>query len=332
MVDAALPKIELHLHIDCTLSYDGVRRLRPSVTLDEYRRDYIAPVPCANLAEFLARVPSVLALLQTREALGVMVEDVFNQLAADGVIYAELRFAPLLHTTAGLSPESIVDTVDAAVDAMVRRTGIEARIILCTLRHFSESDGLTTAALVHDFRHRRVVALDLAGDEAGCPLQPHIAAYRYAHEHGLRTTAHAGEAVGPESVWETLRELAPERIGHGIRSIEDPALVEHLRRTGIHLEVCPSCNVQLVESIDSWPDHPLDRLRAAGVSVNINTDTRAMMAITLTEEYARAREHFGWTTELLFASNRAALRHAFVDEATKARLMARLTETWAASS
>jgi adenosine deaminase len=331
MIDAALPKVELHLHIDCTLSYDGLRRLRPSVTLDEYRREYIAPVPCANLAEFLARVPNVLALLQTREALGVMVEDVFDQLAADGVIYAELRFAPLLHTSAGLSPETIVDTVDAAVDTLVRRTGIEARIILCTLRHFSESEGLTTAGLVRDFRHRRVVALDLAGDEAGCPLQPHIAAYRYAHQHGLRTTAHAGEAAGPESVWETLRELAPERIGHGIRSIEDPALVEHLRRTGIHLEVCPSCNVQLVESIDTWSDHPLDRLRAAGVSVNINTDTRAMMAITLTDEYARAREHFGWTTELLCASNVAALRHAFVDESTRERVMGRLTRAWAST-
>ena len=331
MVDAALPKVELHLHIDCSLSYDGLRRLKPSVTPDEYRRDYVAPVPCANLAEFLARVPNVLALLQTREALGVLVEDVFNQLAADGVVYAELRFAPLLHVGAGLSPESVVDTVDAAVDAMVRRTGIEARIILCTLRHLSESESLTTAGLVRDFRDRRVVALDLAGDEAGYPLQPHVAAYRYAHEHGLRTTAHAGEAVGPDSVWETLRELAPERIGHGIRSIEDPALVEHLSRTGIHLEVCPSCNVQLVESIDSWRDHPLDRLRTAGVSVNINTDTRAMMAITLTEQYALAREHFGWTTELLFESTRAALRHAFVDEDTKAMLMARLTHTWAST-
>jgi adenosine deaminase len=132
-------------------------------------------------------------------------------------------------------------------------------------------------------------------------------------------------------VWDTLRELAPERIGHGIRSIEDPALVEHLQRTGIHLEVCPSCNVQIVESIHSRRDHPLERLRAAGVSVNIKTHTRPMMGITLTDEYARAREHFGWTTELLFASNRAALRHAFVDEETKAALMARLEETWAST-
>jgi adenosine deaminase len=328
MIDDVLPKIELHLHLDCSLSYEGVRRLRPSVTLDEYRREYEAPTRCANLAEFLSRVPKVLGMLQSREALAIMVEDVFDQLRADRVLYAELRFAPLLHTTRGLSAEGTVDTVATAVDEMVRRTGIEARIILCTVRHFTADESLTTAELVRAFRHRRVVALDIAGDEAGFALTPHAAAYRYAHEHGLRTTAHAGEALGPASVWETLRELAPERIGHGIRSIEDPVLIDHLRRTGVHLEVCPSSNMQLVESIGSWPAHPIDRLRLAGISLNVNTDTRMLTPTTLTREYALVREHFGWTSDLLLASNVAALRKAFVDEETRAGLLSELQRTW----
>ena len=108
---------------------------------------------------------------------------------------------------------------------MIRETGIEARLILCTLRHFSESQSMETAKLVEDFRDSRVAALDIAGDEAGFPLAPHIPAFRYAAGRGLFRTAHAGEALGPESVWETLEHLAPTRIGHGTRSIEDPALV-----------------------------------------------------------------------------------------------------------
>jgi len=328
MVDPNLPKVELHLHLDCSLSYEGLRRLHPSVTAEEYREVFVAPARCLNLAEFLSCVPKVLALLQTREALAVMVEDVFDQLRLDRVIYAELRFAPLLHTSAGLSAEDVVDIVDAVTEEMVGRTGIEARLILCTLRHYSESESLATVELVRAFRHRRVAALDLAGDEAGCPLRPHVAAYRYAHDHGLRTTAHAGEASGPDSVWETLRELKPDRIGHGVRSVEDTALTDHLRRADVHLEVCPSSNVQVVESIRAWPEHPVERLRQAGVSLNINTDTRMLTPTTLSREYQLMQLHFGWTQAAFLASNAAALRHAFVDDATRQMLLTRLTDLY----
>jgi adenosine deaminase len=328
MVDPALPKVELHLHLDCSLSHGAVRQLHPSVTEEEYRRAFVAPARCANLSQFLSYAPRALGLLQTRDALAVMVEDVFEQLRRDNVLYAELRFAPLLHTSGGLPAEDVVDIIDATTERMVRQTEIEARLILCTLRHYSEAESLATVGLVQTFRDRRVVALDLAGDEAGFPLQPHIAAYRYAHEHGLRTTAHAGEARGPNNVWETLRELAPERIGHGVRSVEDATLIDHLRRTEVHLEVCPSSNVQIVESIPTWAEHPVDRLRRAGVSISISTDTRTLTPTTLRHEYELLNQHFQWTPAMLLASNVAALRHAFLDEVTKATLLSRLTTAW----
>jgi adenosine deaminase len=327
-----LPKVELHLHLDCSLSWAGLRRLKPEVTAEEYAREFVAPARCANLAEFLSRVPKVLALLQSEEVLALLVEDVFEQLQQDGVIYAELRFAPLLHRQGGLAPERVVDVVDAAVERMARRTGIAARIILCTLRHYTEDDSLRTAALVWAFRDRMVVALDLAGDEAGFPLRPHVAAFRYAHEHGLRTTAHAGEALGPASVWETLEALRPDRIGHGVRSIEDDRLVARLRDGQVHLEVCPSSNVQLIESLPEWPRHPVDRLARAGVSLSINTDTRMLTPTTLTREHELMRRHFGWTTEMLAASTLEALRHAFADQATKATLSARVLEAVASGT
>lgn len=332
MIHSRLPKIELHLHLDCSLSYQGVRRLRPSTTLEEFQRDFLAPARCVNLAEFLSRVPRLIRLLQSEEALAALVEDVFEQLERDAVIYAELRFAPMLHTAGGLPPERVVDIIDSAVDIMSRRTAIEARLILCTLRHFSERDSLATAALVRQFRQRRVVALDLAGDEAGYSLRPHIAAYRYADDHGLKTTAHAGEASGPASVWETVRELRPARIGHGVRSVEDQVLVDHLRRTGVHLEVCPSSNVQLVESVRGWDHHPVERLRMAGVSLSISTDCRTFTPTTLSREYELLREHFGWTHDVFRAANEAALHHAFTDEFTKAQLLTRINKAWAVAA
>ena len=130
-------KIELHLHLDCSLSYEVVSSLLPSVTREEYVSDYIAPAKCTNLADFLARAPKGVQLLQTAVALRLATEDLFRQLAADGVIYAELRFAPLLHLDQGLTSREVVETVDSAAERMIRETGIEARLILCTLRHFS---------------------------------------------------------------------------------------------------------------------------------------------------------------------------------------------------
>ena len=319
-----LPKIELHLHLDCSLSYQAVSALAPSVTHEEYQRDYVAPGRCANLADFLLRAPKGFLLMQTEDSLRHVTEDVFQQLVDDGVIYAEIRFAPLLHNERGLSPERVVEVVERTVDRLVRETKMQANLILCTLRHFTEAESLLTAKLVQDFRGSRVVALDIAGDEAGFPLDAHVGAYRFAREHGLFRTAHAGEGLGPESVWETLRLLDPQRIGHGTRSIEDPKLVEHLRRERIHLELCPTSNVQIIPSIAIMRDHPIDRLYRAGVSLNVNSDSRMLTPTTLTKEYESLESVFNWNEQDFLQSNRMALEAAFIDDEVKQQLKKRL--------
>lgn len=323
-----LPKVELHLHLDCSLSYQIVSKLAPSVSREEYEREYIAPARCANLADFLTRAPKGFQLMQTEEALRLVTEDVVQQLVDDGVIYAEIRFAPLLHTERGLRPERIVSVVERTVERLTRETGLQAGVILCTLRHFSQAQSMLTARLVQEFRGSRVVALDIAADEAGFPLDAHIEAYRYARDQGLFRTAHAGEALGPDSVWETLRVLEPQRIGHGTRSIEDPQLVEHLRRERIHLELCPSANVQIIPSIGSMEEHPIDRFYRAGVSLNVNTDSRMLTPTTMTKEYQALNRVFQWGEPEFLHTNLMGLEAAFADNELKQELMARLLEAY----
>jgi adenosine deaminase len=324
----SLPKVELHFHIDCSLSFDVVSRLAPDVSRAEYEREYVAPARCTNLADFLTRAPKGFLLMQTEEALDLVAEDVIQQLAADGVIYAELRFAPLLHTERGLSPHRVVEVVDRSVERLIRETGVETRLILCTLRHFTEAQSMATARLVEEFRGSRVVALDIAGDEAGFPLAPHISAYRYARDRGLFRTAHAGEGLGPESVWETLRELDPQRIGHGTRSYEDPKLVAHLVRERIHLELCPSSNVQIIPSLHSMEHHPIDCLYRTGVSLNVNTDSRMLTPTTMTKEYEHLQRVFHWGAEELLRTNLMGLDAAFVDDGVKQQLRNRFREAY----
>ncbi len=322
----ALPKIELHLHLDCSLSYQAVSTLDPRVTREEYERDYIAPRRCTNLAEFLTRAPKGFQLMQTEDSLRLVVEDLFSQLVQDGVIYAEIRFAPLLHTDRGLTSERVVQIVEAATSNMIRNSGIEARLILCTLRHFTEQQSMEVVGLVEKFRGSHVVALDLAGNEAGFPIDAHLGAYRHARDNGLCRTAHAGEARGPESVWETIQLLQPTRIGHGTRSIEDPRLLEKLKREGIHLEICPSANVQIIPSIAGWEHHPIDRLYRAGVALNVNTDTRMLTPVTLTSEYEALEQIFSWGGEELLRTNLMGVDAAFAGEAVKQHLKTKLLQ------
>jgi adenosine deaminase len=259
--------------------------------------------------------------MQEPRALELVVADLHDQLKADGTVYAELRFAPHLHVERGLSPAEVVRIVEAATDRASRATGVETRLILCTLRHFSAQQSLETARLVDEFRGGRVVALDIAGDEAGYPLGPHEPAFRFAVEQGLFRTAHAGEAAGPQSVWETLERLRPQRIGHGVRAIEDPSLVAHLRDRQVHLEVCPSCNVQ-TDVVATYREHPIDRLRRAGVHLSVSTDAPTITDVTLSREHERLREAFGWTDVELLTCTRNAIEAAFLDEPTRARLLA----------
>lgn len=317
-----LPKIELHLHLDCSLSYEVVKKLKPGTSRDTYERDFIAPANCSSLDEYLKCAQAPIAIMQTREQLRMVTLDLFEQLAADQVIYAEIRFAPLQHLDEGLSPEEVVQIVNEATEEGIQNTGIEAGILLCTLRHFDEEQSLQTAELAHAFKGTKVVGFDIAADETQ-PIRAHIAAFEYAHEHDIPCTAHAGEARGAESVQEVIQKLYPSRIGHGVRSMEDEELMDHLKKKQIHLEVCPSSNVQ-TGIFDSVREHNIDRIYRRGNSLSVNTDGRTISNVSLNDEYHSLQKYFDWETEHFMQCNRYALEAAFCDEATKDKLRKKL--------
>jgi len=319
----AWPKVELHLHLDCSLSYEVVHQLNPSITPQAYRDQFIAPPVCTNLADYITRADRAVDIMQTQTALRLVTLDIFNQLKNDHVIYAEIRFAPLKHLGKGLTGEQVVAAVDSAVDEGIKRTGIRVGVILCTLRHFNNEQSMTTVKLVEKFRNNHVVGFDIAGDEAGFPITEHIAAFHYANAHGIPCTAHAGEAAGPKSVWETLNNFHPTRIGHGVRSIEDTALTRRLREKNILLEVCPTSNLQT----NMYPDlahHPVDRLYERKVPLNINTDCRTISNTTLNQEYSRLISQYHWKKSDFLACNLEAVDHAFTTPAVKASLRSQL--------
>lgn len=319
----ALPKVELHLHLDCSMSFASVHALDPSVTPERYRAEFLAPRKCVNLVDYFRYLAPPLALLQSRRALTISTIDLLRQLDADGVVYAEIRFAPQLHRQTGLTTEAVVETVLAALDEGRKTYPVEARLILCTLRPDDTAQGLELVRIAESYRVQGVGGVDLAGDETGYGLSEHIPVFKRAAERGLNITAHAGEAGGAEKVREVVEQLGVRRVGHGVRSIEDEAVIALLLERDVHLEVCPSCNIQ-IDVFDRYEDHPVDRLVQLGVSLGVNTDARGPTDLTLTQEYGRLQQVFGWDGERLRRANLAAIERAFADDATKAAIRARL--------
>ena len=319
-----LPKVELHLHLDCCLSYEVVQRLAPDVTPEAFARDFVAPPKCKSLAEYLRTPPNHVALMQSEEALRLVVDDLFAQLARDGVIYAEIRFAPLFHTRRGLSRSrswrsSTTRWRGRARPAASRRGSSWRRCGISARRRAWRRCGWSSVSAARTWWRstsratRRAIRSMRTCPRSASPSTRHP------------RTAHAGEAAGPASVWETLRLLQPSRIGHGVRSIEDEALMAHLVATGVHLEVCPTSNIQ-TDVVPAYGDHPVDRLYRLGLSLGINTDTRTVTDVTLTQEYERLHETFGWGAEEFLAVNLNAIPAAFVEPSVKQALEQRLLE------
>lgn len=322
---ADLPKVELHLHLDCSMSFESVAALVPDMTQERYRAEFLAPRKCVNLVDYFRYLAAPLALLQTGHALRIATIDLLRQLADDNVIYAEIRFAPHLHQRDGLRSEEVVEIVLAAVNEGKTLYPVEARLILCTLRPDDTAQGFEILALAEKYAARGVGGIDLAGDEAGYGLAEHIPVFRRAADRGINVTAHAGEATGAKSVEEVVTELGVRRVGHGVRSIEDAAVIDLLINHKVHLEVCPSCNIQ-IDVFRTYADHPVERLRKSGVALSINTDARGPTDLTLRQEYQRIEATFGWTRRDFVAASLAAINASFLEESLRGKFTHSLIE------
>ncbi|MCB9283510.1 MAG: adenosine deaminase [Lewinellaceae bacterium] len=327
MDSKSLPKIELHLHLDCSLRWKVVRRFDPAVTESFFEKNFKAPAKCLDLPDFLACAQQGIQYLQTADQLQAVTLDLLEQLKEEGVLYSEIRFAPYEHIRRGLSPEAVVEAVLTALEEGQHTSGIRAGLLLCTLRELPSGPSLHTAQLAVRYRDQGVVGFDIAGNEADFPVEPHVEAFRHARENGVPCIAHAGEARGAEGIWEVLRGYQVERLGHGVRCIEDERLVEYLVDRQIHLEVCPSSNIQ-TNVFDTIADHPVDRLFRAGISLGINTDSRTLTNTTLEREYDLLERQFGWGKKEFLQCNLQALEHAFLPEGEKDHFRAHLRQAY----
>lgn len=320
---AALPKAELHCHIEGAMAPALTRAIaaRNGVTLPDglfVGQGYA----WRDFNEFLLAYDAAAGAMRTADDYAELMYGYLAACAAEGAIYVEMFTSPDHAIAIGLGFARQLAGLAAGIDRAQAEFGIVSRLIACCLRHLGPDRALEVARLVTAEPHPYVVGFGMAGDELQHAPGDFTPAFRVADNAGLACTVHAGEVAGAHSVRDAIASLPVSRIGHGVRAIEDPALVAELARRGTVLEVCPGSNLAL----GLYPDavsHPLRRLLDAGCRVTLNSDDPAFFATSIGTEYARASTRMGLSTPELLAITRTAIDAAFVDTETKRALLAR---------
>ncbi len=322
---AALPKVELHLHLEGAAPPDFIRRLAAEKKIDLsgiFRAD--GSYAYRDFDHFLKVYDTACTVLTGPEEFRRLVLAVLEESAASGVIYSETFVSPDFCGGGDLGAWSeYLAAMEEAADEAERTLGITLRAIVTCLRHEGPERAKAAARCAAETKGKFLTGFGMAGAETMGRPGDFAWSFDLAREAGLRLTCHAGEWGGPDMVADTLRDLRPERIGHGINAIHDEALVDTLAETGIVLEVCPGSNVFL-NAVPSWKDHPIARLRDRGVRVTVSTDDPPFFGTTMTREFEMLHRTFGWDTEDFAALNRTALDAAFCDQETKAKIAEKL--------
>ncbi|MGD0557192.1 MAG: adenosine deaminase [Streptosporangiaceae bacterium] len=305
-----VPKVLLHDHLDggprprtvIELADETGYRNLPSTDPEELRRQLTAGASRGHLNLYLDAFRHTVGVMQTPEALQRVARECAEDLAADGVVYAEVRFAPELHTERGLTLDEVVEAVLSGFREGSAGRGITVYALLTAMRTAARSAEI--AELAVRYRDAGVVGFDIAGAEAGWPPSRHLDAFQFVKGENFHITIHAGEGFGLPSIWEAVQECGAERLGHGVRIVDDitvtPAgrvrlgrLAAFVRDRRIPLEICPTSNVQ-TGSAPSIEQHPLRLLRQLQFRVTVNTDNRLMSDVTLSSEFARVAAAFGY--------------------------------------
>lgn len=295
--------IDLHLHFDGSLLPRTVLELAreqgirlPAEEPDELKLFLTAPEDCKSLNEYLEKFDLPLLVLQTKEAVRKGMYTLVSSLKEQGMLYAEIRFAPQLHTRKGLSQEQVVKAAVLGMQEAMAGSFFKAKLILCCMRGAdNREENLQTVRTAAAFLGRGVAAADLAGAEALYPTADYEEVFALARELSLPFTIHAGEADGAESVEAAIR-MGASRIGHGVRAGEDARLLEELRERRIPLEMCPSSNVQ-TKAVPSLLEHPILEFLRKGLIVTVNTDNMTVSDTTVEREFGLLREKLGMTQE-----------------------------------
>lgn len=311
-----IPKIELHVHLDGCLRAKTVKELLNSdIPLKEIETKLTVNKNCQDLNEYLEKFELPLQVLQTKENLKRVSYELGTDLINEHVIYAEIRFAPLLHLKKGLTIDEVVEAVIQGLN----KSKLQYNLILCLMRGADKNLNYSTIKTAYTYLNKGVCALDLAGAESLYDNLLYVDLFKYAKKLGIPFTIHAGEASGKESI-KTAIEMGAKRIGHGLNYEEDLEIINLLKENKIALEMCPTSNIQ-TKAITDFKNYPLYKLYKMGIMTTINTDNRTVSNTNLTKEYELLLNNFDLKIDDIIKMNEYAIDSAFLNNVDKEKLL-----------
>lgn len=312
----SIKKVELHLHLDGCVHTGTACKLLNQENLE---KDMVVDFSNSSLSEYLKKFDIPNLVMQTQQNLTLISQELIEDLKRDGVIYAEIRFSPLLHTKGGLSFKQIID----AVLEGLKDDSVKTNLILCMMRNATEEENLQVIQAASDYLGKGVVGIDLAGDESKYPTSLFRDLFNKINEFHIPLTVHAGEAASYTNIEEAINNHA-KRIGHGIRLIDNKELLNVAKERGITLEICLTSNVQ-TKAVSSYSSHPIKELIKQGVLVTINTDNRTVSNTTLSHEYELLNQYFGFSIHDFKALNINAVQASFLSPREKIELLKKIS-------
>ena len=308
-----MKKIELHVHLDGSVRPKTVSELL-NYDIKDVKNKMMVTSDTKDLTEYLTKFDLPIKAMQTKDNLKRIARELALDLKDDDVIYAEVRFAPILHTKEGLSLDEVISSVLEGIKSV---NEIKINLILCMMRGFSNEDNLKTIMVTKKFLNKGVVGLDLAGDEKKYQTINYKDLFMIAKDNNIPFTIHAGEADTSKSVLDAIN-FGAKRIGHGIAIVNDDKVLNKVKEKNISLEVCPTSNVD-TKAVLSYEKHPIKDLFLKGVKVTVNTDDRTVSNITLSKEYEKLKEYFNFSDEEFLQMNLNAISSSFMNEDEKTR-------------
>jgi len=327
-----IPKAEVHLHVEATITRATVQALlkrHPEHSLNPIDVDKLFSYN--NLKDFLTSFLFVQTLLTKTSDITTLFDDTAAYLKENNIVYAEVFFSPTMFLKKGLPFPEMLETIQRAVETIEKRDHVIVKVIIDVSRSFGVENAMTNlnATLAH--RVPAVIGIGLGGDEERGPAKLFGDVFAKAAQNGLRIVCHAGEVVGPESIWDALKVLGSERIGHGLSAIQDPALVKHLAENQVPVEICITSNVITQKYITKAAEHPARKYFDQGVLITVNTDDPTFFNCTILDEFWTLHSELGFTTEEIKTLVINGFKASFLGPKNKAKYISDVESAWSSA-
>ena len=326
---SAVPKAELHLHLEAVLTLNGIKKLYKSKFGKEMSNQEQKDLFSYNdLNGFIQSFLKIQGMYSSVEDFKIVFDELEKYLVKNGITYAEVFFAPTAFLKMGFKYEDMIRIFHEKISKIKENRGITIKLIMDVSRTFGLENAMNNYKLLKQFPCEDIIGIGLGGAESKGPAKDFAPVYELAKKEGFHAVVHAGEDVGPESIWDSINLLGAERIGHGVTAIQDEKLLQELKKSGLPIEVCITSNTFTKKVVQKASEHPVRAFFDQGIAVNINTDDPVFFKTTLLDEYWLCHKDLNFTMDEIKELVKNSFRHSFMDEKNKKDAIKAVEDSW----